>query len=236
MSDDDTFLTTVRTHIENLYRTCEITAPSIQRAITPLGELIGSFNLVCMELPELTQYRAMDFLAQQGGVVDLSETLDREPLAGYLYANTHHGCIFVERDDFLVRRRFSIAHELGHYFLHFQPLLLAAEQNQHYLSMSESLHPDKGLSDESSASISIIGTPQGQPNLPPSAQMEREANQFAAELLMPVEVVQGLLARAFVYRSEADVVTRLATTMLVSEESMRIRLKNLGLWPLPEKR
>jgi Zn-dependent peptidase ImmA (M78 family) len=61
---------------------------------------------------------------------------------------------------------------------------------------------------------------------------EREANRFAAELLMPAEVCR---ARAEEMRNEygccprAVLEYRLASELLVSAEAVRYRLKNLGV-------
>lgn len=52
---------------------------------------------------------------------------------------------------------------------------------------------------------------------------EREANAFAAELLMPSEVIKWLV----VERGERDI-ARMSQELGVSEAAMRFRLKNLG--------
>ena len=69
-------------------------------------------------------------------------------------------------------------------------------------------------------------------HLPPYEQMENEANQFAAELLMPVENVQHLLSRYAADCRGDDLVWRLATEMMVSRAAMRWRLRELHLLPL----
>ena len=53
-------------------------------------------------------------------------------MAGYLFAyqrdESSYGCILVKQDDPVERRRFSAAHELGHYLPHFLPLLARQQQ------------------------------------------------------------------------------------------------------------
>ena len=88
------------------------------------------------------------------------------------------------------RRRFAIAHEMGHFVLH-----------------PEILGPERG---------------GGGVNAAWQAQ-EREADQFAAELLMP----EPLVREAFVEQS-GDV-SRLADRFDVSRQAMRNRLRHLGL-------
>ena len=87
------------------------------------------------------------------------------------------------------RRRFTIAHEIGHFVLH-----------------PERLRPERG----------------GGVNAAWQAQ-EREADQFAAELLMPEDLV-----RQAVVEQGADA-SRLADRFDVSLAAMRTRLRHLGL-------
>ncbi len=87
------------------------------------------------------------------------------------------------------RRRFTIAHEIGHFVLH-----------------AERVGPERG----------------GGVNAAWQAQ-EREADQFAAELLMPEPLV-----RQAVVEQGADV-DRLADRFDVSRQAMKTRLRRLGL-------
>jgi hypothetical protein len=88
------------------------------------------------------------------------------------------------------RRRFTIAHEVGHFVLHPQRLA-----------------PERG----------------GDPGNAAWQQQEREADQFAAELLMPED-----LLREAVVRHGPDV-SRLADQFQVSRPAMQTRLRRLGL-------
>jgi Zn-dependent peptidase ImmA (M78 family) len=224
--------------IEHLYRITGVSAPTSQRCIVPLGELVGSFNLACKELAGLTQRTAMEYLLWQGGVMELPEVQEQDPLAGFLFANTHYGCIFVEASDLLVRRRFSVAHELGHYMLHFRPLLEIAERDREYLEITEVLRLYEeviGTPQETGGQTKMQGNEGIRSTLPTDKQMEREADRFAAELLMPAGVVRGLLARYATYLRSEDLIWRLATEMLVSSQSMQVRLQNLGFSLTSEK-
>lgn len=93
----------------------------------------------------------------------------------------------------LVRQRFTIAHELGHYVL---------RHHDHF-------HLDL-------ASPAQQGTPPGY-----DWRDERSANEFAAELLMPAELVIAAHGR---YKD-----SRLPGVFEVSQEAMGFRLVNLGL-------
>lgn len=208
------------------------------RHIAPLGELVSSFNLISKELVGLSPQTALQYLSQQGVPIETVDEASQDALAGFLYTSTSYGCIFVEASDQFVRRRFSAAHELGHYLLHFQPLLKMVEQDHEYLELTEILY--RGRTDDpeatESGSIRKIGPYILQHGLPPEAQMEYEANQFATELLMPEETVRGLFARAMLRLNDEDLVVYLAREMLVSQEAMRWRLRNFGLLPLPGSR
>lgn len=123
-------------------------------------------------------------------------------LAGFLFFAGRIGTAFVNADDILVRRRFSAAHELGHAVLH-------REVMGRFIA-----DPTISESDEA------------------TTEMEREANRFAAELLMPAEVIR---ARADELKREHGrcprgvLEYRLAAELLVSGEAIRYRLNGLGV-------
>ena len=95
-----------------------------------------------------------------------------------------------------VRRRFTIAHELGHFLL------------GHLSDQPEYRDPSRNYT---------LG------NFDPK---ERDANRFAAELLMPAEAV-----RAVVLKMENAGVEEIAKAFGVSKVAMGIRLKSMGILP-----
>lgn len=102
-----------------------------------------------------------------------------------------------------VRQRFTIAHEIGHLLLH-----------------EELLHIDRKFPIALRSATASMGTDSN----------EIEANQFAAELLMP-----GFLLQADVHAlmeegvEPEDAVDTLASEYEVSSQAMTIRLTNLGV-------
>jgi Zn-dependent peptidase ImmA (M78 family) len=110
------------------------------------------------------------------------------------------------------RKRFTVAHELGHYFLHannplFVDKVFAVKLRDH--TSSEAVNFD-----------------------------EIEANAFAAELLIPTKLLQQDFQRiqpgVLDYESWIemdDVIEKLAHTYQVSKQAMTIRLVNLGVLP-----
>jgi len=110
------------------------------------------------------------------------------------------GVVGVNSTHHRLRQRFSIAHELGHYLLHpGRPLIVDGVRVSF-------------RNEESSMAT--------QPE-------EIEANQFAAELLMPSDQVRANSLTHF--DNEAHEVQKLASIFDVSKDAMRFRLVNLGL-------
>lgn len=226
----------IGTAIASLYTDADVLTPSLERPIVPLGDLINGYNLTCTEISGLTRFEALRVLTERGALVDIAEADGSDtPLAGFLYVSPHYGSIFVEQADPVVRRRFTVAHELGHYLLHFRPLLVGAEPNDG--SILEIVESFPNADNE----VDIDSLPAGQivlpsfttpgSSLPSIEQMEREANQFAAELLMPNMIVEHLSTYYSQQFRGEDLIWRLATEMLVSRAAMRWRLRNLGLLP-----
>ncbi len=217
--------------IGSLYRAAESAPPTVDAPIAPLGELVRNQNVTCTELANLSMHTAMSYLLKRGGLTELFENPSVDALAGFLYANSHFGSIFVEKSDRLTRRRFSIAHELGHYLLHFQPLLVTIEEEEEafvevfelFPKMDSDIEPDV----LPTGKLNLFGIEEDM--VIDFERMEREANQFAVELLMPTNVMHELAARYIPQFRGEDLVWRLSSEMLVSGAAIRWRLNELGL-------
>ncbi len=98
--------------------------------------------------------------------------------------------IYISSNELYARQAFTVAHELGHFFLH-------ADKMDEVLLRSNSI--------ESNAD-----------------PREAEANEFAANLLMPEDFVKRIYA-------ETTSVAKIATLFGVSYTAMDWRIKNLGL-------
>lgn len=215
-----------------LYAETAVPQPTLRRPIVRLSELIHSLNLTCLEVGGLTRDAASRLLAERGGLQDEDGGERQSPLAGFLYAVGADASIFVEEGDPVTRRRFSVAHELGHYLLHFRPLLteLSARTGEPVEALEAFPKADSESDPE--------GQPEGQivlpllfeeaQRLPPLAQMEEEANRFAAELLMPSGLVMEMARQYGAFFGDDDLVWRLANELLVSRAAMRWRLRTLG--------
>ena len=122
---------------------------------------------------------------------DLSGMIERHDEDKYL--------ITVNAAHVLTRQRFTVAHELGHYMLHRQEIGDGMEDDAAYRSSSTGRYKN-----------SCIGPRE-----------ETQANQFAANLLMPWELLEKLREEGFSLPEQA---ARLASRLEVSLRAMRIRL------------
>ena len=186
-----------------LRRDLNLPVDPTRRGPVPLDRYFAELNVSHQAFPVLTLGTVADALrADRVAVDDLGDPA--LPLAGFLFFAGRIGRAFVSAADILPRRRFSAAHELGHFVLH-------------RASMARFRYDtDKTLLEADAA----------------ADPMEAEANRFAAELLIPEEVLQ---ARAKELKGEYPtcprtvLAYRLASELLVSREAMRYRLKQLGV-------
>jgi len=130
-----------------------------------------------------------------------------EGVSGLLITKPNSSCIVIRQDDPAVRQRFSIAHEIGHFFL------------RHQFESGEHVHVDRGYRISHRDQHSSTGT-----NL-----KEVEANQFAASLLMPAPLLMESTKGLEIEEFNDEHVTKLASIFRVSEQAMTIRLSVLGL-------
>lgn len=161
-------------------------------------------RLVHYALPGLTRKRVFEHLRSLGLCVPDPEDPEQS-LAGFVFRSGNVGCVYVsaDRNNPLGRQRFTAAHELGHIVLHGDAM------PEQYLADTEAIFRDP----------QTIAEPK-----------EREANQFAAELLIPEAVCY---AREKEFRRQFGCCPRLvlayhlAAELLVSREAVRYRLHNL---------
>ncbi len=173
------------------------------RGPVPLHRFFDEIALSHVAIPGLNCGRVVEHLLAEGSKVEPFDD-PAEPLAGFLYFAGNFGHAFVDADDILPRRRFSAAHELGHAVLHRERM------GRYRADSKKTLLEDDDSMDE----------------------LEREANQFAAELLMPEAVVRARAAEFESFHGCCPLGVlnyRLAAELLVSREAMRYRLKNLGV-------
>lgn len=124
----------------------------------------------------------------------------REDQSGYFQNRGSFYVIGVNKNESEQRKRFTAAHELGHYVLH-RDLL---REGQHFDRL-------------------FVGKNGGARSYGPiTPYHEVQANKFAADVLMPADLVKSA------YRRTQDL-NETARLFAVSPSAMRIRLDNLGI-------
>ena len=146
----------------------------------------------------------VDEIAQEAGAQVTYESAE-DSLSGFLYRAPGPGkrpIIGINEDHPKPRQRFSVAHELGHFLLHSGDQLHVDRGGQYQIKLRNE-ESSKGIDPE-----------------------EKEANAFAAELLMPQKFLESDLDEIRSLNDEA--VANLAERYEVSQQAMAFRLANLG--------
>lgn len=191
--------------VADLREACQLPENPLRRGPVPLERFLAEHALRLVELPRLSRAAVYDYLLEKGSLP--GELGEDEDLAGFLYMTGPFGRVFVNADDPITRRRFTAGHELGHFVLH-----------------RESLGGKVSLGDSPATVVEVENET--------ATAMERQANRFAAELLMPAAVCR---VRAEAFRRTYSVCPRtpfayhLASELVVSPEAMRYRLRELGV-------
>lgn len=191
--------TTIVDAVAKLRHTTSLPLEPLRRGPILLQRVFDEIGLQHCEVNDLTRGKVFAQLAAWGHVIEVVGDTN-EPLEGFLFTAGATGYVFISRNarNILPRRRFSVAHEIGHFLLHRAVM-------------------DRWREDR------IIDVAADDP-------IEKEANRFAAELLMPREVCE---ARADEMRRTSRacprgvLAYRLAAELLVSREAMTYRLREL---------
>lgn len=127
-------------------------------------------------------------------------------ISGILVVRKKGGTIGYNHSEPNVRQRFSIAHELGHYVLHREMMPLFVDRGYAV-----------AFRDQNSSSGDI--------------QQEREANAFAAAILMPEELIRAELDKLdFDLGGDEESLRTLSANFEVSTQAMSYRLANLQIF------
>lgn len=170
--------------------------PRFQFARRKAAELIEANSIHAAPVP-------LDLIAEY-----LNAVIHQEPFDGELSGLVHRvagetAIIGVNSMHSPARRRFTIAHELGHLVLH----------------GDEELHIDD-------RSVIAFRDPNSSLAID---DREIEANQFAAALLMPEKFLRSDISSFSDEEPAEDVIKTLAIKYEVSVQAMTIRLSNLGM-------
>jgi Zn-dependent peptidase ImmA (M78 family) len=138
-------------------------------------------------------------IANHNGVGIYNAKFSDDNISGMLAKRGDNVTMLINQSDYPNRKRFSIAHELGHHFLH--------------------LFEDGEIVDTEIDLFRFESANSDNPN----RLREIQANQFAAAILMPAKLVRKI------FNEETSELGVLAQIFKVSEEAMGYRLNQLGL-------
>lgn len=128
-----------------------------------------------------------------------------EKISGMLIVKNSDGIISYNPSESLVRQRFTIAHELGHFLLH-------KKTQDVFVDKQFQVH----FRDENSTTGQDI--------------QELEANAFAAAILMPKELLITEIRKHRFDLGDEFALKELAKLFNVSLQAMSFRMANLGLF------
>jgi Zn-dependent peptidase ImmA (M78 family) len=148
----------------------------------------------------------VNFVARSLGLQIVYNDLG-DDISGLLVTHDGNSSICVRESEPVARQRFTIAHEIGHFVMRHQ-----FEEDGH-------VHVDEGWKVTARSSAQVAG----------ADPKEVEANQFAAALLMPSELLQQRAIRFGERQLREEHVTELAREFKVSEQAMALRLAALHL-------
>jgi Zn-dependent peptidase ImmA (M78 family) len=127
-------------------------------------------------------------------------------ISGFYVVKNDRPYIVCNQNDSVKRQRFTIAHELGHHFLHKDTPLFVNKKG----GLSSQIYH---RNEESSTG---------------EIRKEREANAFAAALLMPENLIEDQVFNCENTIDIDDLINDLAEKFDVSTQAMSFRLANLG--------
>lgn len=172
-----------------------------QRQIEELAEKVlreAGIQVAPIEISQIAKLHGVEITDYDLGV----------DVSGVLVLKDGKATIGLNPNDSKVRRRFTIAHELGHFFLEHQRGGLFVDNHKKNFAVM--------YRDAQSSTGEIL--------------QEQEANAFAAAILMPRELLESWTKKFnFDLTDESDLKT-LANQFKVSSQAMAIRIANLGLF------
>lgn len=171
-------------------------------------EIENKAQLILNSLKLHTAPIPVDEVAKRSGVGLVAFDLG-EDVSGVLHMKEGAANIGYNPNESKLRQRFTIAHELGHYFLHREDDKIFVDNENYYQSIMFRTTKQLNLSNA-------------------DYQREKDANAFAAALLMPQALVQKELKKYSGFDlSDNSMLTDLAKKFEVSIQAMSYRIINL---------
>lgn len=147
----------------------------------------------------------LEELAKKLDLSTFEATFTDPKLSGAIYRDekTSNFNVYVNREHPITRRRFTMAHEIGHY--------ISAICGSY--SAEQLFNTEEGFED-----LAVLYRQDGRPN----DKAEIEANQIAADMLMPEKWVKQFI-------NDGVTIEKMAEMFFVSAQAMAIRIDNLGI-------
>lgn len=127
--------------------------------------------------------------------IDVKEDKFDKNVSGFLERIGGRWCIYVNQYESELRKRFTIAHELGHFIKHKDKYMISGSSN-----------PDQVFFRDSTVD-----------------PIEKEANEFAADLLMPKDIFIAKI------KSGCNTIEKLSEAFELSTSAVKYRAYKLGL-------
>jgi Zn-dependent peptidase ImmA (M78 family) len=145
-------------------------------------------------------------IAKMQGIEVVLEKFEDANISGFLYRDHDRAIVGINPSNHPNRRRFTLAHELGHFFLHQKLNEVHVDRDRDFQVKLRDNTSSKGIDPE-----------------------EVEANRFAAELLMPVKFIEEDLKQMDeIDLLNEDALKKFARKYGVSLQAFILRLANLG--------
>jgi Zn-dependent peptidase ImmA (M78 family) len=145
----------------------------------------------------------VDKVARHIGALVRNIALDDE-ISGMVFVKNDQAVIGVNSLHHANRQRFTIAHEIGHLLMHSAQLAGNVHIDKNYRVLKRDAASSQG--------VDLI---------------EIQANQFAAELLMPRKLIEKALETRPLYLEDDKCIEALASEFKVSKQAMTYRLSSL---------
>jgi Zn-dependent peptidase ImmA (M78 family) len=166
-------------------------------------KLINSkVNLILKSIPNISLPIQIEEIAKHRGLKVVNYPLDGD-VSGVLAIKDGEGTIGVNQNESKSRKRFTIAHELGHYELHKEKSDLFVDKQFIYRSKTSGDNAENQV-------------------------LEKEANYFASAILMPSDMVRREVDKIDLDLASAEAIEKLARVFDVSTTAMSIRISSLG--------
>ena len=165
--------------------------------------ILRKADAILESLPKIELPIRVDEIAKAHGLKIVPYLLE-DDISGMLVIENGVGIITFNQAEARVRRRFTIAHEFGHYLLH---------KDVSKLFVDKMFRASKNHSAYTAESV----------------KYEQEANTFAAALLMPEKILREEVEKRNIDLADESGLKELAKIFDVSASAMYYRLFNLHL-------